>query len=175
MCLPGRTRVYEYCDGVALWSSQRFLHSGCFANGSRYRLASRCGAERLRYCDTHAHLDPPFAVSVQVWGRSTKHDPMRCGLAHPLDDEDVLQIVPKTITQQASLECSESDSCRLWGHVGSRPFASLRSLVTRVRLALCRAFSAPSFSHAYVAHGFFDRTPMYLNGRSITKVFAFTS
>eukprot|EP00904_Undaria_pinnatifida_P009410 jgi/Undpi1/559/HiC_scaffold_10.g04023.m1 len=35
-----------------------------------------------------------------VWGRSTKHDPMRCGLAHPLDDEDVLQIVPKTITQQ---------------------------------------------------------------------------
>ncbi|CAM9322242.1 unnamed protein product [Scytosiphon promiscuus] len=35
-----------------------------------------------------------------VWGRSTKHDPMRCGLAHPLQDEDVLQIVPKTITQQ---------------------------------------------------------------------------
>ncbi|CAN0098455.1 unnamed protein product [Ectocarpus fasciculatus] len=37
-----------------------------------------------------------------VWGRSTKHDPMRCGLAHPLQDEDVLQIVPKTITQQVS-------------------------------------------------------------------------
>lgn len=35
-----------------------------------------------------------------MWGRSTKHDPMRCGLAHPLQDEDVLQIVPKTITQQ---------------------------------------------------------------------------
>lgn len=36
----------------------------------------------------------------QVWGRSTKHDPMRCGLAHQLQDEDVLQIVPKTVTQQ---------------------------------------------------------------------------
>ncbi|CAM9113739.1 unnamed protein product [Ascophyllum nodosum] len=35
-----------------------------------------------------------------VWGRSTKHDPMRCGMAHQLQDEDVLQIVPKTVTQQ---------------------------------------------------------------------------
>ncbi|CAM9639442.1 unnamed protein product [Discosporangium mesarthrocarpum] len=35
-----------------------------------------------------------------VWGRSTKHDPQRCGLAHSLMDEDVLQIVPKTINQQ---------------------------------------------------------------------------
>lgn len=32
---------------------------------------------------------------------------MRCGLAHPLRDEDVLQIVPKTITQQVR-GCAES-------------------------------------------------------------------
>lgn len=41
-----------------------------------------------------------WSCPEQVWGRSTKHDPMRCGLAHQLQDEDVLQIVPKTITQQ---------------------------------------------------------------------------
>mmetsp|Transcript_16252 Transcript_16252/g.21525 ORF Transcript_16252/g.21525 Transcript_16252/m.21525 type:complete len:405 (+) Transcript_16252:163-1377(+) len=35
-----------------------------------------------------------------VWGRSTKHDPMHCGLQHNLQDEDVLQIVTKTVNQQ---------------------------------------------------------------------------
>jgi len=35
-----------------------------------------------------------------VWGTSAKHSPQRCGMAHNLDDEDVVQIVTKTNAQQ---------------------------------------------------------------------------
>eukprot|EP01127_Copromyxa_protea_P012165 TRINITY_DN3136_c0_g1_i1.p1 TRINITY_DN3136_c0_g1~~TRINITY_DN3136_c0_g1_i1.p1 ORF type:complete len:423 (-),score=88.24 TRINITY_DN3136_c0_g1_i1:39-1256(-) len=35
-----------------------------------------------------------------VWGTSTKYSPQRCGLKHPLQDEDVLQIVAKTAEEQ---------------------------------------------------------------------------
>jgi ribosome-interacting GTPase 1 len=35
-----------------------------------------------------------------VWGTSAKHSPQRCGLNHDLDDEDVVQVVTKTIKQQ---------------------------------------------------------------------------
>ena len=35
-----------------------------------------------------------------VWGTSAKHAPQRCGLNHNLEDQDVVQIVTKTVKQQ---------------------------------------------------------------------------
>lgn len=40
-----------------------------------------------------------FAFAM-VWGVSAKHSPMRCGISHQLEDQDVVQVMTKTAAQQ---------------------------------------------------------------------------
>ena len=46
-----------------------------------------------------SHMLRDFAFAL-VWGKSAKHAPQRCGLQHGLDDEDVVQVMTKTVAQQ---------------------------------------------------------------------------
>jgi ribosome-interacting GTPase 1 len=47
----------------------------------------------------HKDMKTVFKFAL-VWGTSTKHSPQHCGLSHQLHDEDVVQIVTKTATEQ---------------------------------------------------------------------------
>ncbi|KAL0484544.1 developmentally-regulated GTP-binding protein [Acrasis kona] len=53
----------------------------------------RSGSSIEDICDyIHRDLKKSFKYAL-VWGRSAKHTPQRCGLAHRLADEDVVQII----------------------------------------------------------------------------------
>uniref|UniRef100_A0A7S0K4Z1 OBG-type G domain-containing protein n=1 Tax=Cafeteria roenbergensis TaxID=33653 RepID=A0A7S0K4Z1_CAFRO len=47
----------------------------------------------------HSSLLTDFNYAL-VWGKSAKHSPQHCGLKHALHDEDVVQIVTRTVAQQ---------------------------------------------------------------------------
>ena len=49
----------------------------------------------------HLHKDMVAKFNyAMVWGTSVKHSPLRCGLQHELEDEDVLQVFVKTNNQE---------------------------------------------------------------------------
>ena len=49
----------------------------------------------LQVCDSiHREMKNQFKYAL-VWGSSAKHSPQKCGLQHPVNDEDVVQIVAK--------------------------------------------------------------------------------
>jgi len=56
-------------------------------------LRDQCSVENV--CKLiHKDLVSQFKYAL-VWGTSAKHTPQRVGLAHDLEDEDVIQIVKK--------------------------------------------------------------------------------
>ena len=57
----------------------------------------RGGTTLKHFCKyIHKNLLEEFNYAL-VWGTSSKHMPQRCGLAHQLEDEDVVQIVKKKV------------------------------------------------------------------------------
>lgn len=60
-------------------------------------LQDRGGCTVEDFCNQlHRSLAKDFKYGL-VWGTSAKHYPQRCGLAHELQDEDVVQIVKKKV------------------------------------------------------------------------------
>lgn len=61
---------------------------------------SRGGCSIEAFCSQiHTSMIKDFHYAL-VWGRSAKHAPQHCGLSHYLMDEDVVQVVVKTVAQQ---------------------------------------------------------------------------
>lgn len=85
----GLTRIYTKRRGAQPDLEDPVVLSQIRKGTSVKSLCSNVSTQMLR--------DFNFAL---VWGTSAKHSPQRCGLAHPLDDEDVVQIVTKTNNQQ---------------------------------------------------------------------------
>ncbi|KAK7686963.1 Ribosome-interacting GTPase 2 [Cerrena zonata] len=55
----------------------------------------RANSTILQVCDAvHRDMKNQFKYAL-VWGSSSKHSPQKCGLQHPVHDEDVVQIVAK--------------------------------------------------------------------------------
>ncbi|KAG7336586.1 small GTP-binding domain protein [Nitzschia inconspicua] len=85
----GLTRVYTKRKGSPPDLEEPVILSEIRKGTSVKSLCSNISTQMLR--------DLNYAL---VWGTSAKHSPQRCGLNHKLDDEDVVQIVTKTIKQQ---------------------------------------------------------------------------
>lgn len=55
----------------------------------------RANSTILQVCDAiHREMKNQFRYAL-VWGSSAKHSPQKCGLLHPVNDEDVVQVVTK--------------------------------------------------------------------------------
>jgi uncharacterized protein len=85
----GLTRVYTKRKGSPPDLDEPVVLSEIRKGSTVKSLCANVSSELLR--------DFNYAL---VWGTSAKHMPQRCGLLHHLDDEDVVQIVTKTIKQQ---------------------------------------------------------------------------
>eukprot|EP01083_Nonionella_stella_P302552 1043610_1 len=86
----GLTRIYTKRKGQQPDLSEPVVLSKVRKGTTVKSLCMNVSSQMLR--------DFNFAL---VWGKSAKHSPQRCGLSHPLADEDVVQIVTKTNSQQA--------------------------------------------------------------------------
>ena len=85
----GLTRIYTRRKGQPPDLAEPVILSEIRKGTTVKSLCANVSTEMLR--------DFNFAL---VWGKSAKHAPQRCGVDHQLADQDVVQIVTKTVSQQ---------------------------------------------------------------------------
>jgi len=85
----GLTRIYTKRKGQQPDLAEPVVLSAIRKGTTVKSLCQNVSSQMLR--------DFNFAM---VWGKSAKHSPQRCGVNHPLEDQDVVQIVTKTNAQQ---------------------------------------------------------------------------
>ena len=83
-------KVWEYLDFLRIYTKPR---------GKRPDFAEpvilRNGASMEDVCHSiHRDMAKHFKYAL-VWGTSAKHQPQRVGIVHPMDDEDVVQVMTK--------------------------------------------------------------------------------
>jgi ribosome-interacting GTPase 1 len=104
----GLTRVYTKRKGQHPDLNEPVVLSAIRKGTSVKSLCQNVSTQMLR--------DFNFAL---VWGKSAKHSPQRCGINHELKDEDVVQVVTKTNSQQRqsknyqAIVQAQSDKVRL--------------------------------------------------------------
>ena len=81
-----------YVLTIIFANSIEIFNSFFYFNRNGLSIEAACGSVSKELLDVFN-----FAL---VWGRSTKFNPQRVGLSHVLMDEDVFQVVPKTLVQQ---------------------------------------------------------------------------
>lgn len=84
--------IWEYLDFIRIYTKPR---------GKRpdftEPLIMRNGASMEHVCHAiHREMSKNFKYGL-VWGTSAKHQPQRVGIAHQCEDEDVVQIMTKTL------------------------------------------------------------------------------
>lgn len=85
-----KEEIWRQLDLVRLYTKRR----GIMPNFDD-PMVVRAQSTILQVCDAvHRDMKNQFKYAL-VWGSSAKHSPQKCGLQHPVNDEDVVQIVTK--------------------------------------------------------------------------------
>lgn len=91
-------KMWDYMGLIRIYTKRRGkapdLEDPIVLSSERHGLSVEASAKSIS-----KELAAVFNFAL-VWGRSTKFNPQRCGASHLLMDEDVIQIVSKTLVQQ---------------------------------------------------------------------------
>lgn len=84
-------KTWEYLDLVRIYTKPK----GQLPDYTSPVVLKRSRCTVLDFCNAiHKAILPQFKCAL-IWGSSVKHNPQKVGLDHPLNDEDVVQIIKR--------------------------------------------------------------------------------